>query len=144
MNFRFILSFLCTVLCLGFGLNTFAGANDPETRVEISIYDLIPRPKISKKKAAQLPAGYGDAVAAVISGAKSKLIDCLETIQTPSSTYMVLLLIDASGNAQLKTEGSAPIPECISQTLTTLQYPTHTLPQAVTIRLPLKLSRKQK
>ncbi|MGE4233678.1 MAG: hypothetical protein AB7F43_10145 [Bacteriovoracia bacterium] len=112
--------------------------NDPETVVELSVFDLVKRKKTVHRP--KLSADFAKNVAAAIQKEKNLLTKC---VTEPFILLQSEILISPKGigTARIKNDSSAAA-NCIIKILSGISYPKHQLTKDVVVKLPLRLEKE--
>ena len=126
-----------------------SGANidAPETVIQLSIADLIPR----IKKVPGLSSQYANEVARALNSQRVKINDCLSLTDSDSLNLTVDIAIEAVGHAREVLTSFVQVSNglqdrlavrCLSVLLERVKYPQHSLKSAVNVKLPLSFQRE--
>jgi hypothetical protein len=111
---------------------------EPETKVQISIYDLVKKTNISSKS--KLDSAYIKKVVRLIESRQDELTKCLQEL--PEKDLKMKLSIFPSGKAFAQSlEPADQI--CENDFFQSLPYPSHNYKKDVTLELALHLSRRR-
>lgn len=131
------------VLTVILSISSFvAHAEDPETKVTISVFDLVNRSKRPKMTGVNaLTRQYVLSVLELIRNQKKELVNCVPDNSKFQAT--IRIEIDPSGSGRATPILSqANQAACMQTILTELKYPPHKLNDKVRIELPLVLERR--
>lgn len=143
---RKLLKFLLILTPILMNTST-ATISAPETVVELSIADLIPR----VKRVRGLPASYGAEVARVLNSQRAKINDCLSLAESNQLSLSVDISIETMGRPRevVTTFLKPPLglqdnlaARCVCALLRQTKYPQHPLTSTVSVKLPLSFQRE--
>lgn len=139
MNLKFII-----VICLTIGTALSASFVEPETRVSISVFDLVNEPRKTALIAAPvLQRQYVEKVLHLVREQKNSLLKCLGEGAHASLSVRFQLTIAPSGEAQaLPRDSQNSASACLEVILAEIHYPNHKLGAHVEIEFPLELERR--
>lgn len=128
-----------------------ASVESPETVIQVSISELLPKKRpVSPKKqppAAKLPDAYARQLAEAISLQRKNMLDCLDVEGAKSLSFAAEMRVMQNGRVRavqpngLGTPG--PTADCVMHVLKRTSLPGHVLSSDVIVKFPISLEREE-